>query len=147
MKYVILALGLLLSVACQSQKIDVVTVDSVSYTVETDTSDGGVIVIKYTPVSSISHTLTDRMFQLNAKISAINGNILRLQEQKKEVNREIRQVEKLLEGLTRVPKTVKNNRSSGPPEGTTFWRWDGSDFIDPNAPVTKVSKRVLSRKQ
>lgn len=148
MKALFLAVALILASGCAAQKIDVVTVDSINYTVETDTSDSGIITIKYTPVASLSHTLNDKVFQLNAKISAINANIQRLQDQKKEINREIRQIEKLLEGLGGVsPKSARKARTAGAPEGTTFWKWDGTDFVDPNAPTTKVSRRVLTRKQ
>lgn len=112
MKALFVAIGLIVAANCGAQKIDIITIDTLNYVVERDTTDIGVISIKYVPAQSFVVELTDRLFHARAKTAATEANINRLQDRKKGLLKAEKRIEKLIIDAGGI---VPAKRNASPP--------------------------------
>lgn len=107
MKQLIFVL-LLIPTFVYSQKLDVkkagekteLTFEG-TYLVQKDTSGSGVITIQLIPTDQLQKELESTLGTLQAEVANLDIRINELQERKRAANREVKEVERLLENLAR----------------------------------------------
>jgi TolA-binding protein len=133
MKNIIFFLLFLLSSCAYAQRQDFKEIDGVQYFITRDTAAAGAIVVTYTPTKAAFLDAQSKLGSVLGQIEQINLQITELQNQRRVLNGERKELEDIL-------ATLQAPRSAAPPPTDTTTPDNSTRQATPAAPKTKPPK-------
>jgi TolA-binding protein len=137
MKKILFLLFLLSSCALSAQRQDFKEIDGVQYFITRDTAFAGAIVVTYTPTKAAFLDAQSKLGSVLGQIEQINLQITELQNQRRQLNGERKELEDIL-------ATLQAPRSAAPPPTDTSAR-QATPITTP--PPTTTKKKPQAKKQ